>query len=116
MVLMTLISLFGYGQLSYENKSLTIVQSFPYQTSYDIIIEELTKSKIDVEKRQNKDKTLSLSFKIGEDLISICYTKEKKFIYARLYTCEPYFKPADYQTIDKVLKSHYFLMKKKLIS
>jgi len=81
----SLLSTYGFAQdqISFNEMSLSIIQSIAFTSGYDDMIELETSKKLDIKRYKNEDRTEAMYFTIAEKEIKLLYSADKKLIYAR---------------------------------
>ncbi|MGQ3089180.1 hypothetical protein, partial [Flavobacterium sp.] len=81
----SLLSTYGFAQdqISFNEMSLSIIQSIAFTSTYDDMIELETSKKLDIKRYKNEDRTEAMYFTLVEKEIKLLYSADKKLIYAR---------------------------------
>lgn len=81
-----LVSVSSYGQVNLKDRTLGLLQSIAFESTYDNIVPLFNAINFELlDQTKNKDKTEKLSFKISDDkTIYLLYDANKKLIYAKI--------------------------------
>lgn len=75
-----------FSQIQFKDFTLAALQVFAYDSNYDNLIKSLESSEMKYSKETNSDKTETVHFAVRDKRAAIVYSKDKEFIYAKVYT------------------------------